>query len=148
MRFSSSRDVELPAEDLFDAVADIDRLEQVIASRKARVTRLGPEDGGPMAWEVEFDWRGRTRNLSARVTRFDRPHLLGMEGAVETLDFRLTAEVVALTRERSRVTIEAEITPRSMKARLLLQTAKLTKSTLDRRFDERVAGYVDRVAGA
>lgn len=147
MRFTTRHDVDMPADQLFDALADFDRLERMITSRKARITRLDPGDS-PMAWDIEFNWRGKARKVRMRVTRFDRPQVIEMQGSAEALDLRVLAEVVALTQSRSRLDLTAEIAAQSMKGRLLLQTAKLTKSTLDRKFAERVADYVDGLSAA
>lgn len=144
MRFSTRQDADVPAGRMFDAVADFDRLEQMMVKRGARVTRLDPDEDSPMSWDVEFNWRGRTRNMRVHVTRFDRPRLIEIQGRVESLDISLTAEVTALSHSRSRLDLEAELMPRNMKARLLIQTAKLTRSTLDRKFDEGVARYIEQ----
>ncbi len=148
MRFTTRHDVDMPADRLFDALADFDRLERMITSRKARVTRLDPGEDSPMAWDIEFNWRGKARKVRMRVTRFDRPQVIEMQGSAEALDLRVLAEVVALSQSRSRLDLTAEIVAQSMKGRLLLQTAKLTKSTLDRKFAERVADYVDGLSAA
>ena len=50
--------------------------------------------------------------------------------------------VIALSRTRSRLIFETEIRPRNMKARLMLQTAKLAKPQLDRKFDRRIAEFI------
>lgn len=147
MKFSTRRDVDLPAERLFDAAADFHQIERMLVRRGARVQRVDPAHGSPMAWHLAFDWRGRTREVDLAVTRFDRPELLEMRGHSDTFELMLAATVVALSRSRSRLHLEAEVKPRSMKARLLLQTAKLSKGKIDRVFADRFADYVASVTG-
>jgi len=142
MRFSTRCDVDVPSERLFDAVADFDRIERMLVRRGARVQRVDPASGSPMAWIIGFDWRGRARETALAVTRFDRPEGVEMRGQAEALDMAVEASVVALSRQRSRLLLIAHVRPRTMKARLLLQTAKLTKSRLDRNFADRVREYV------
>ena len=48
----------------------------MLVRRGARVQRVDPATGSPMAWHLAFDWRGRTRALDLAVTRFDRPEAL------------------------------------------------------------------------
>lgn len=147
MKFSTRHDVDVPAERLFDAVADFDRLERTLVRRGARVQRLDPATGSPMAWNVTFDWRGRARSMALAVTRFDRPEAIEMRGQAEAFDMSFDASVVALSRRRSRLLLTAKVRPRTMKARLLLQTAKLTKGRLDRNFSDRVREYVAAATG-
>lgn len=147
MKFSTRRDVDLPAERLFDAAADFHHIERMLVRRGARVQRVDPARGSPMAWHLTFNFRGRERELDLAVTRFDRPELLEMRGHADSFELFLTAEVVALSRGRSRLNLQVEVKPRSMKARLLLQTAKLNKGKIDRVFADRVADYVASVTG-
>lgn len=145
MKFSTRRDVDLPAERLFDAAADFHQIERMLVRRGARVQRVDPAHGSPMAWHLAFDFRGREREVNLVVTRFDRPEVLEMRGHSDTFDLMLVATVVALSRSRSRLHLDAEVKPRSMKARLLLQTAKLSKARIDRVFADRFADYVASV---
>lgn len=147
MKFSTRRDVDLPADRLFDAAADFHHIERMLVRRGARVQRVDPATGSPMAWHLAFDWRGRTRELDLAVTRFDRPEALEMRGHSDAFELLLAADMVALSRSRSRLNLNVEVRPRSMKARLLLQTAKLSKGKIDRIFADRVADYVASVTG-
>ena len=145
MKFSTRRDVDLPADRLFDAAADFNHIERMLVRRGVRVQRVDPAHGSPMAWDLTFDYRGRTRELSLAVTRFDRPELLEMSGHSDAFDLTLAATVVALSRSRSRLNVEVEVKPRTLKSRLLLQTAKLSKSRIDGVFASRVGDYVSSV---
>ena len=56
--------------------------------------------------------------------------------------------VIALTPGKSRLIFETDILPRGMKARLLLQTAKLGKSQLDRKFAGRIGEFITQLTSA
>ncbi len=145
MKFSTRIDQEIPAEQLFAAIGDFDALERMLISRGASVVRIDPakDPGTVMGWRIGFDWRGKARKLKLSVDRFDRPEAIGMQGRSEALDMTINATVVALNRSKSRLIFELEIRPRNMKARLMLQTAKLGKSELDKRFERRIREYVE-----
>lgn len=147
MQLSTRHDVETPADALFDGIADFDRIERMMIRRGAKVTRVAPAAGSPMAWDLQFDWRGRKRDMRMSVTRYDRPDLIEMQGISDSFGVTLTANVVALSRQRSRLMLVAVIDGRSLKARLMLQTARLTRSSLEHKFGERVAHYVDTLPG-
>ncbi|MDM7459672.1 MAG: hypothetical protein P3W94_010070, partial [Paracoccus sp. (in: a-proteobacteria)] len=111
-------------------------------------SRIDPaEDPGVVVgWALNFDWRAKTRRMKLVVTTFDRPELIELHGRSRALDIRLRATVVALSRTRSRLIFETEVKPRNMKARLMIQTAKLGKSQLDHRHARRIEGFA-RIQG-
>lgn len=149
MKFSTRIDTDLPAERLFDSVGDFDALERLIIGRGASVTRIDParDPGTTMGWRIDFDWRGKARKLRLAVTRFDRPEQIAMAGRSEALDISILATIVALSRTKSRLIFETELKPKNMKARLMIQTAKLGKAQLDRRYARRIAEFVSNMSG-
>lgn len=148
MKFSTRQDADLSAEALFRAVSNFDDIGRMLARRGAVVQRLdklaGPGTG--MTWQIGFDWRGRRRDLTVELARFDPPESLVLRGQSELFDLTIQMTVLALSRTRSRLIFETDILPRGMKARLLLQTAKLGKSQLDRKFAQRIGDFVGTLA--
>ncbi|WP_199260435.1 hypothetical protein [Paracoccus binzhouensis] len=148
MKFSTRQDTDLPAEELFRAISNFGSIERLLVRRGASVRRLDAlaQPGPGMRWQVGFDWRGRHRELDLELVRLDRPELVAIEGSSDQFNLALRMTVVALTPGKSRLIFEAEVLPRGMKARLLLQTAKLGKAQLDRKFAERIGDFVRRMA--
>lgn len=148
MKFSTRVDSDLAAEELFRALTDVEALERLMVGRGASVARIDPaEDPGiTMGWHVGFDWRGKPRRMRLAVVRFDRPEHMALAGRSDALDLSVNATVVALSRAKSRLIFETELRPRSMKARLMLQTAKLGKAQLDRRYARRVVEFIDQMS--
>lgn len=145
MKFSARKDVEMTAQALFAALSDFDRLERILRRNRAEVTALDPAIEGAKAWDIGFDWRGRHRTARFALTRHDPDEALQLTGSSESFDIVVDLTIVALTRNRSRVVCEANLRPRSMKARLLVQTAKLSKATLDSRFAQRLDRLVEQM---
>lgn len=144
MKFSTRIDIDRPAGDLFDTVANFDRIEHMLSRRGAAVARIDPaqDPGNGIGWDIGFDWRGQARQLRLVVTRHNRPDRMSMTGQSDSLDVEIDATVVALGRARSRLLFETELRPRNMRARLMMQTAKLAKPQLDQRYARRVADYL------
>lgn len=144
MKFSTRQDTELSATQLFDALGDFEKLERMLVRRGTDVRRIDParEPGTGMAWQIAFDWRGKRRDMRMDVTRYDRPEIISIEGLSEMFEISIDMAIVALTRSKSRLNMLIDVRPRSMRARLLLQTAKLGKGQLDRKFDLRVAEFL------
>lgn len=105
MKFSTRHDVDMPAEQLFGALSDFDRLERMLISRGADLYRIDPsqEPGTGMGWNIAFDWRGRRRELRLRVTQFDRPERLSLGGVSDAFDLTIDMSVLALSRAKSRL---------------------------------------------
>lgn len=143
MKFSLRQDTDLSAEELFAAISDFARIERMLVRRGADVRRLDPaqEPGAGMAWEIGFDLRGKRRDMRMDVTQFDRPEKIVILGEGESLGLTVEMTVIALTRSKSRMIFEVEAKPRNMRARLMLQTAKLGKAQLDRKFADRVSKF-------
>lgn len=144
MKFSLRQDTDLSAEELFAAISDFAQIERMLVRRGADVRRLDPaqEPGAGMAWEIGFDLRGKRRDMRMDVTQFDRPEKIVILGEGESLGLTVEMTVIALTRSKSRMIFEVEAKPRNMRARLMLQTAKLGKAQLDRKFADRVGAFL------
>lgn len=144
MKFSTRQDADLSAEALFHAVSNFDDIGRMLTRRGAVLRRLDSlsEPGTGMNWQIGFDWRGRPREVAVELARYDPPETLVLRGQSELFDLTIQMTVLALGRTRSRLIFETDILPRGMKARLLLQTAKLGKSQLDRKFAKRIGEFV------
>ena len=147
MKFSTRNDTDLAADALFDRFTDFARMERVLIARGASVKRIDPgqNPGMGMGWDIDFDWRGRARHLRLAVTRFDRPERVTMAGLSDAFDITIDCTVIALSRVRSRLIFETDIRPRNMRARLMLQTAKLGKTQLSQKFDRRITEFLTQL---
>ncbi|MFC3628306.1 hypothetical protein ACFOM8_02475 [Paracoccus angustae] len=150
MKFSTRIDTAMPAGNLFDIAGDFCRSERALSARGVLVRRIEPteEPGAGPGWELEFNWRGQRRTMRLAVTRFDRPSQIGLEGPSDQFDLAINMTVVDLSRAKSRLLFETEVRPRNMRARLLLQTAKLGKAQLDRKYDQRIADFLTHLRAA
>lgn len=148
MKFSTRQDTDLPAEGLFRAVSNFTNIERLLVRRGATVRRIDTlsEVGLGLRWQIGFDWRGRKREVDLVVSEYAPPEVLGFVGDSEQFAVTIRMTVVALTRAKSRLIFETDVQPKGMKARLLLQTAKLAKAQLDRKFAQRVEDFVARLS--
>ena len=144
MKFSLRQDTGLSADELFDAISNFPRMERILVRRGIAVRRVDPvpEPGAGMAWDLAFDQRGKRREMRMDVAQLGRPEKIVILGGSEALAIAVEMTVIALTRSKSRLMFEVEVKPRNMRARLMLQTAKLGKAQLDRKFAERVSKFL------
>ena len=143
MKFSSREDINAPIETVFSALCDFEGFERQAMRRGADVQRVDAltEPGIGMCWKADFTMRGRRRHLDLQLIRFDVPNEMGFSAKSPGIDGAFTVELMALSRSRTRMSVALELSPRNLSARLLVQSLKLAKTTLTKRFKLRVADY-------
>jgi hypothetical protein len=57
------------------------------------------------------------------------------------LEVDMIVELVALSRGRTRLSVDLDLKPKSISARLLVQSLKLAKANLSKKFHLRIADY-------
>ncbi|MEM8592549.1 MAG: SRPBCC family protein [Pseudomonadota bacterium] len=143
MKLSTREDVAVPIEDVFASLTNYDEFERRALRRGADVIRTDPPTGPGLGsvWEATFNFRGRQRDLHAELTTFDAPekimiasHAGGLEGAFEV-------QLVALSPQKTRIIAGLELIPKNLSARLLVQSFKLAKGQLTKRFGRALSDF-------
>ncbi len=143
MKFSTKEDVEAPAELIFAAMSDFVAFERSAMRRGAEVARVDPvgEVGVGMTWSLRFPVRGKMRRAVCELEQYDPP--VGIRCRIESSGFDgvLTLGLFALSRTRTRLAVQLEVKPRTLAARLLIQSVRLNRSSYTRRFEGRVQKF-------
>ncbi|GAB4297622.1 MAG: hypothetical protein Kow0058_14310 [Roseovarius sp.] len=149
MKFTSRHDVEAPIAFVFAQMTDFAALERQAMHRGADVQRIDKLNGAGtgMMWDAQFKLRGKRRQLRLELTDLDPPNGLAMTSQSANLDGRVVADLVALSRDSTRVTMAFELRPRTLPGKLLVQSLKLARRSLSRRIDERLTAFFDDIAG-
>ena len=150
MKFSTREDIEAPIDYVFARVTDFQGFERQALRRGADVQRLdksGAVQQGS-AWDVAFKFRGKDRKMKATISQLDTPTSLHIDTAASGIDGATVIELVALSRNRTRVSVTIDLSPKSLSARLLLQSLKLAKNNLTRKFKLRVLEFAEDVEDA
>ena len=154
MKFSTREDIDAPIDQVFLALTDFEAFERSAMRRGADVRRTDrmAAPGVGMTWDVAFRMRGRQRELALEMARFVMPNEMVIQATSPGLNGVLSIELMALSRNRTRMSVGLERSPLNLSARLLVQSLKLAKSSLTKRFKLRVAEYVkvmeDRLGSA
>jgi len=145
MKFTTHKDIDVPINDVFQRVANFENYERQALRRGAQVTRVdhGPAQVGS-AWDVAFSFRGKDRNLRATVAELTGPERMVIDTAANGLNSVTGVDLVALSPKTTRLSVTVELFPKSLSARLLLQSLKLAKANLSKKFAQRVN---EQVAG-
>lgn len=141
MKFSTREDIDAPIDQVFESLCEFEGFERQAIRRGAEVRRVDTlsEPGVGMVWEVSFRMRGRTRQLTLLMETFEAPTNMGMKATSDGIDGAFGIELIALSRTRTRLSVALELKPKNLAARLLVQSLKLAKSSLTKRFKLRVA---------
>jgi hypothetical protein len=148
MNFTTHKDIDAPIEYVFQKVTSFDGYERQALRRGAQVVRV--DGAGPVrvgsAWDIAFSFRGKDRNLRASVSTIASPELLEIDTVATGLNSATKVNLVALSPKTTRVSVTVDMTAKSLSARLLLQSLKLAKGNLNKRFTKRVNEQVGGIA--
>lgn len=146
MKLSTREDLEAPIDFVFARLSDFAAFERRALRSGAQVLRQGTGDVQVgTIWDVDFTFRGRERSVKATLAQLDPPNALKVDSISDGIIAVTDVELVALSPARTRVIVGFEMRARTLTARLLLQSLKLAKTKLSKRFKARVLDYAEDV---
>lgn len=145
MQFTTSEVIAASQEQVFDEVTDFDSFERQIVRAGGTVARTGGA-GPDAAWTGHFDFRGTQRTVAARVTGWTAPSGYIVSGETGGLALRAEVRCVPLDPERTQLDVTVEMTARTLSVRVLLNSVKLMRTQVSRRFKKRVRDFAEGVS--
>ena len=147
MKFSSNEDIDAPITDVFAQLSEFAVYERSAIRRGIEVERVGRHESNAIGqtWDARFTLRGKKRDIRLVLAGYEPSNAMRIEADSQGLDAILTLDLVALTPKRTRMTVGLELTPKTLAARLLLQSLKLAKSNLTRRFKWKAAEHARNI---
>ena len=148
MQFSTHQDIDAPASYVFQRVTNFETYERQALRHGAHVER---EDGrGPVSvgaiWNVAFTFRNKDRKLRAEVTELSAPESLVVDADAKGLAGQTRVTLVALSPNTTRVSVVMSLSAKSLQAKLLLQSLRLAKPRLNKRYRKRIKDQLNTVA--
>lgn len=143
MKFSAKEDIDVPIDQVFQMVTNFDAIERAALRRGAEVQRLDQmqKPGVGMRWKAAFRARGRMRELQIELTTYNPPQQVQFHSLAQGLETDLVIDLVEMSRNRTRLSMQLDLRPRSIPARLLVQSLKLARASLNEKFHKRLADY-------
>lgn len=147
MKFSSREDIEAPISYVFSKLSDVPAFERIAMRRGVKLRRIDrmSEIGVGAAWEFEFTFRGKQRSGRALVTEFQSPERLKADVMSDGMDGSTTIDLISLAPGRTRIMVALEIQPKSIAARVLVQSLRLSKASLTKKYKARIADYAEQI---
>lgn len=147
MKFSAREDIVAPIDFVYGQVTDFAAIERAALRRGADVVRC--DGSGPLvvgsAWDAKFTFRNKLRQVNVALSELDPPNAYKAETHADGLRGYFTVDLVPLSRQRTRLHVTLKIEAKTLSARLMLQSMKLARSSLNKRFKARVAGFAETI---
>jgi hypothetical protein len=140
MKLNAHHDIVAPIEGVFDALSDTLKWEKASLRRGMLVKRrdggTGLSDGSE--WDIHVTVRGKPRDFTLTAKEITRPNQIIFDGGSNMFTALITVDLIELSARKTRASLSVETTPKTLAARIMLQSAKLAKSALQKRFAQRV----------
>lgn len=140
---ATREDISAPIEAVFEQLSDFDGFERAAMRRGAEVMRTDSlaTHGPGMSWRAGFDYRGKERKANIELTDYDTPERMKAQVHSSGVEVEVVIELVAMSRTRTRMNLSVDARPRTIPARLMIQSMKLARQTVLKRFRRRVGEY-------
>jgi len=149
MKLTTKCDVEAESAFVFRELADFDGWERAAMRRGAEVVRINAmSDGGPnggagvvpgVTWETRFRYDDKAWAVTVRLDRIAPDTALALTGTSRLADARIEIDVMELSGLRTRLLVRLDIKPKTVAARIYVQSLRLVRSRVERSFAQRVA---------
>ncbi len=140
MKLAAKSDVEAPAPFVFAQLADFEGWERAAMRRGAEVIRTDNlrSSASGMTWDTMFNYRGKDRRATIRLDALSPTTHLALSGKAAPVDGVLTIDILDLGAKRTRIEVRLEVKPKTIAARIFVQSLRLARSRVERSFAQRV----------
>lgn len=147
MRFSAREDIEAPIDYVYGKIIDFGGFERSAMRRGIDVERKDSLAGFEVGanWHVGFKFRGKSRAADLTLQKVDHPNGVDIGFTSGGVEGSTNIELVPLSPARTRLIIRLDMAPRTLAARLLLQSLKLAKNNLTQKFKTRIADFAEDI---
>lgn len=140
MKLATKKDIEAPIAKVWEALSDYEAWERSAMRRGVDVERTDKltKPGPGMSWMSRFSYRARERKADMKLTEMTGPGLLAFMLTSDTVEVAAKVELIEMSARRTRMHLTSDVKPRSLGARLFLQSLRLARAKVDRKFDAKV----------
>lgn len=140
---ATREDISASIDAVFEQLSDFEGFERAAMRRGAEVARTDSLSvpGVGMGWRTGFDYRGKERKANIELTEYEAPERMRAIVHSTGVEIEVLVELVAMSRTRTRMNLSLDARPRTIPARLMIQSMKLARQTVLKRFRNRVSDY-------
>lgn len=143
MKLAAKYDIEAPVDFVYRELVDFAAWERMATRRGAEVTRtdrLAPPGPG-MEWQVSFSLRGKERKIGIRLVTASPTSRIVIALKSALADGEIAIELLDLATDRTRVEVRTEIKPKTLAARIYMQTLRLSRNKVESNYAQRIAQF-------
>lgn len=139
MEMNSKQDIDAPVEFVYDYLTNFASHQKraILAGIDAKPNLTGPE---VYSWNLDFEWRNKERKMKLMVANLQRPESMNLSGDSSNLLAEVDLKLLELSPKLTRMRVKASINGKTLRARLMVQSARLAKQTIQKRLQNRLAG--------
>ena len=139
MQFTSVQDINAPLDFVFEQISDFESFEAYAMRVGAQVERKDSlvGIGTGMCWFFEGEFRGKTRAIDIELTDFSPDKQLKFLCQTSGVRADINLQVMPLTKKQTRIKSIVDTKALSISARLVMQSARLAKNSLNRKYNHR-----------
>lgn len=150
MKFETTEEVAAPQDFAFARFTDFIRYEGMAQRYGADIRRVGgfTEIAEGATWRGTMQVRGKTRGLEAVVTRYAPPNVARIDTVVGGMNVVFEMQFEALGAESTRLHAVTELRARTLAARLIIQSMKLTRKRVQAKITSRIVALANEYEDA
>ena len=132
MKIGATKDFKRARGKVFDSFADPVRMDAVFGEKGANLRREGP--GGPgTVWHLDVVSGGKERAIAITLVDMEKPDVIRMRLTSEMVDADVAFVFSDLPERGCQVSAEIDLAPRTLTARVAIQTLRLAKGKVEQK---------------
>lgn len=147
MNLETTYDLDAPADYVFGRITDHADFEALLMGYGANIERLDDERSlnVGMTWSIDGVFRGKQRQVEVALTRLTENELVSYASISKDVNASVDMKLEALSANQTRFSVDLTPKANTISARLILQSAKLARKTLEKRVNRRFADFCQRL---
>jgi hypothetical protein len=147
MKLTVKTDIDAPVEFVHAYIGDNTVWERDAIRRGIEIERPAdmPPRGVGAGWRIRLQFRGRIRNVLLRLDEVTQDEKIGYSFEGEALHGSIDLETKALSQRRSRLKLSVDAKPKTLAARLFLNTLRLARRKVEARMATRLGQLAARI---
>ena len=139
MEMNTKQDIDAPVEFVYDYLTNFESHQKraILAGIDVKPNLTGPE---VYSWNLDFEWRNKERKMKLMVANLQRPESMTLSVDSSNLLAEVDLKLLELSPKLTRMRVKASINGKTLRARLMVQSARLAKQTIQKRLKNRLAG--------
>ena len=147
MKLTTKTDLEVPISFVYATLVDFQTWEREAIRRGVEIERPAdaPLSGVGATWRVRGQYRGKLHKLLLKVAAVQKNETLAFTLDSPSVEGSSQIELLLLSPRRTRLRLTLDVRPKTLAARLFINTIRLAKRRVDARFDKRGKQLASRI---